>query len=240
MGAARSGDARKRQGFALAALVFVASQSTQVRGAPEPAEPDRGRKEADAGQPEASWLGVGLSPTLAMADNCSRDGDLVMCPSGRVFLAFEGSLQLPLLPALRAGPFLRLGFEGGGRGSGGGNDDDISWSSQFGAAGAELRVLPFAPASFWLGARAGLLGVRDVASVEGAGERDTFESYAWAPSIGGNLGFDVGLDDGYGFSFALTVDYVMLSSDGNIPEQNAVNWYSGAWLGVGLGMFFDV
>lgn len=234
--------ARGRHGFAVGAL--VSSQAASAFGAPEPAEHDSARRDADSGQLEASRVGVVLSPTLAVADNCSRDSDVVMCQSARVFLAFEGSLQLPLLPELGVGPFLRLGFEGGGRGSGGttssGAAGSSSSSSQFGAAGAELRLLPFAPVSFWLGARAGFLGVRDVTRVEAAGESEAFESYAWAPSVGGDVGFDVGLDDGYGLSFMLSVDYVMLSSDSDIPEQNAVNWYSGPWVGLGLGMFFDV
>jgi hypothetical protein len=76
--------------------------------------------------------------------------------------------------------------------------------------------------------------------VEAEAEAETVESYAWAPSVGGGLGFDVGLDDGYGLSFTLSVDYVMLSNDGGIPEQNGVYWYSGPWIGLGLGMFFDV
>ncbi len=196
-----------RHGLAVGA--FVLARAVSASGAPEDhVEHDGGSPAAGAEQHEGR-VGVVLSPTLAVADSCSRDSDVVMCETMRAFLALEGSLQLPLLPQLSVGPLLRLGFEGGGRGSGGttssGAAGRSSLSSQFGAAGAELRVLPFAPASFWLGARAGLLGVRDVASVEAEAESETVESYARAPSLGGGLGFDVGLDSGYGLSFMLSV-----------------------------------
>lgn len=227
-----------RHGCAVGLLIVT--QTAAALAVPDQAEPP----EAEGAAQDATRIGIALVPTMAVADNCSRDTDVVMCEPGRAFLAFEGSLLVQLLPELALRPFLRFGFEGGARGSQGttssGMTGDSSHSSQFGAAGVGLRVLPFAPSSFWLGARAGLWGVRDVASVDAGGDSEEFESQAWAPSIGGDLGFDVRLDDHFGLSFMLSTDYVMLSNDGGLPEENGVDWFAGVWFGFGLGIFFDV
>jgi len=198
------------------------------------AEPVEGAASAatDAGSgADSARLGLAFTPTLAVAQICSRDSDVVGCEPGRGFLGFELSGLFPLLPALSLGPFVSAGFEGGARSQS---------SSQFGAVGAELRVLPYAPSSFWLSARLAGFGVRDVIRVETQAGSDEYSSQAWAPSLGAGLGFDVAFAATYGLSFAWFVDYVMLSSDGTLPEDHGVDWSGGLWFKFGLGMYFDV
>lgn len=187
--------------------------------------------EPEAASAEVARLGFALAPTLAVADNCSRHSDVVGCESGRAFLGFELSALFPLLPELSLGPYIAAGFDGGSRGS---------QSSQFSAAGAELRLLPFAPSSFWLSARAGVWGVRDAVREGTEAGSEEHVTRAWAPSAGIGLGFDVSFAASYGLSFAWFVDYVMLSSDGALPEDYSVDWSAGPWFTFGLGMYFDL
>lgn len=216
-------------GFALLWL----SQATAALAA----EPVNGGESSssDAGATELARLGLALTPTIAVAENCSRESDVVWCEPGRAFLGFELSALFPLLPQLSLGPFVAAGFEGGGH-SGGARSE----SSQFSAAGAELRLLPSLPSSFWLSARGGVWGVRDVISVETRTGIDEHVSQVWAPGVGAGIGFDVRFAAAYGLSFAWFVDYVMLSSEDALPEDFGVDWNAGLWFRFGLGMYFGV
>jgi len=217
---------------ALLSLGFSALWLTQARAALGAAEDtDRSATSVDSGATESSRVALAFSPTLAAAEKCTRDSDVVGCEPGRAFLGIAFSALFPLLPELSLGPFVNAGFDAG---------VENGQSSRFGAAGAELRVLPYAPSSFWLGARAGVYGVRDVTSVESGSEAGEYVSRAWAPSLGAGVGFDTELAEFFGLSFAWSLDYVMLSSDGALPEDHAVAWSSGVWLAFGLGMYWTL
>jgi len=208
------------------ALFWLTEAAAAV--AAEPVEGAKGSTDEGSGA-EAARLGFAFTPTLAVAQICTRDSDVVGCAVGRGFLGFELSGLFPVLPELSLGPFVSAGFEG-----------TAQRSSRFGAAGAELRVLPYAPSSFWLSARLAGLGVRDVVRVETQAGGDEYVTQSWAPSVGAGLGFDVGFAPAYGLSFAWFVDYVMLSNDDPLPEDHGVDWSSGLWFKFGLGMYFDV
>ena len=212
---------------ALLSLGFIALWLAQARGALA-AEPSVDGVESAS---ESSRVALAFGPTLAVAEKCSRDSDVVWCEPGRAFLGIAFSALFPLIPELSLGPFVNAGFDPG---------TASDQSGQFGAAGAELRVLPYAPSSFWLGARAGVYTVRDVTSVEDGSDVGEHVSRAWAPSVGGGLGFDTELGDSVGLSFAWSLDYVMLTSDGALPEDHGVDWSPGLWLAFGLGMYWTL
>lgn len=238
----------------MANLVFVRSavvgaialSHAAASATPENGELDSVRaSDAPSTRADAVRVGVELLPTFAASMNCSRDTDTVACEPGRGFLAFEIETLFPLRRALQLGPYLTAGFEGGARGGSGtsssGETGSSAQSSQFGALGAELRFLPFASSSFWLGARSGLVGVRDAKSITTVEAQRTVTSHAWAPSAGGGLGLDVGVGSASSLSFSLRADYVMFTPDDLwLPDEQSVEWQAGPWISLGLGLIFDV
>ena len=195
---------------------------------------------AETADPEVR-AGALATFVLNTGDVCEADLDVVGCAAMSAYGAGELVLQVQLSPPLSIGPYFMLGFElDQSRTQAGDGIERDSHAGYFASAGVDLRGHPWGPRAFWLGTRAGWIGVRDIQRpFDDLDSAKNTTSQQSAASVGVGLGYDLVSPESVGAQFSLHADYAFFSGS-YLPRDRETSYNPGVWVHAGVGVLADL